>query len=71
MTTPNFDILQLSIPQSIHILDVETQGKIFNYLSQLSLKEKKVFVIAHQHLGTSFDILRSNGYDSWIKKKHT
>ena len=71
MTTPNFDIFQLSIPQSIHILDVETQGKIFNYLSQLSPKEKKVFVIAHQHLGTSFDILRSNGYDSWIKKNHT
>lgn len=71
MTTPNFDSLQLSIPQSIHILDVETQGKIFIYLSQLSPKEKKVFVIAHQHLGTSFDILRSNGYDDWVKKNHT
>ena len=67
---PNFDILQLSIPQSIYILDVETQEKIFNYLSQLSSKEKKVFVIAHQHLGTSFDILRSNGYDAWVKKNH-
>ena len=70
MTTPNFDILQLIIPQSIHKLDAETQGKIFNYLSQLSPKEKKVFVIAHQYLGTSFDILRSNGYDIWLKKNH-
>ena len=37
------------------------------YLEQLSPQERKAYDIAKSHLGTSFNILRSNGYKSWIK----
>ena len=39
------------------------------YLKQLTPQEKKAHDIAKSHLGTSFDILRSNGYKSWINKQ--
>jgi hypothetical protein len=39
------------------------------YLTQLTPQEIKAHNIAKSHLGTSFDILRSNGYKAWIKKQ--
>ena len=39
------------------------------YLEQLTPQERKAHDIAKSHLGTSFNILRSNGYKSWIKKQ--
>jgi hypothetical protein len=67
MTTPNFSNLNLLIPNSISYLSYDKQLKIYNYLEQLNDFDKKTYTIAINHLGTSFDILRSNGYISWIK----
>jgi hypothetical protein len=39
------------------------------YWNQLSIQEKKAFLIAKNHLGTSFHIEKSNGYHEWLKKK--
>lgn len=39
------------------------------YLSTLSEKEYKAYKIAESHLGTSFDLIKSNGYLKWLKKK--
>jgi len=39
------------------------------YLQQLTPQERKAHDIAKSHLGTSFNVLRSNGYKSWIKKQ--
>jgi hypothetical protein len=39
------------------------------YLSTLSEKEYKAYKIAEAHLGTSFDLLKSNGYLKWKKQK--
>jgi len=39
------------------------------YLTQLTPQERKAHDIAKSHLGTSFDILRSNGYKAWINKQ--
>ena len=39
------------------------------YLKQLTPQERKAHDIAKSHLGTSFDILRSNGYKAWINKQ--
>lgn len=41
------------------------------YLEQLKPQERKAYDIAKSHLGTSFDILRSNGYKVWIKKQES
>lgn len=39
------------------------------YISTLSEKEFKAYKIAESHLGTSFDLLKSNGYLNWLKLK--
>jgi len=39
------------------------------YLKQLTPQERKAHDIAKSHLGTSFDILRSNGYKVWMNKQ--
>ena len=40
------------------------------YISSLSEMERKALQIAMEHLGTSFDIRRSNGYQEWIKSNN-
>jgi hypothetical protein len=42
--------------------------KIIAYITQLTETEKQAYMIAFQHLGTSFNILNSNGYKDYIKK---
>ena len=44
------------------------QDKIIAYINQLNETEKQAYMIAYQHLGTSFNILNSNGYKKYIKK---
>ena len=39
------------------------------YINQLTEKERKVLTIAKEHLGTSFNLLKSNGYKRWLKDK--
>jgi hypothetical protein len=39
------------------------------YISQLSETEKKAMKIAKEHLGTSFNIRKSNGFLNYIKIK--
>ena len=67
MSTFTFSTLNLSIPESILKLNSEQQYIVFRYLEQLNDFDRKAYTIAKNHLGTSFDILRSNGYISWIK----
>ena len=64
----NDELNKLQLPISDEILhsDEETKKKVFQYLSQLTEVEKKTYIIAYSHLGTSFDILRSNGYSRWV-----
>lgn len=39
------------------------------YLKSLTEKEYKAYEIAKSHLGTSFDLKKSNGYLDWLKKQ--
>jgi hypothetical protein len=39
------------------------------YLNQLTIQEKKAYLIAKVHLGTSFNLAKSNGFNEWLKKK--
>jgi hypothetical protein len=45
------------------------QSNLDKYMSQLSHIEKKAFFIAQEHLGSSFNILKSNGYLDWLKSQ--
>jgi hypothetical protein len=62
-----FKNLNIVIPESVHKLDIEKQKDIYNYLNQMNEFEKKAYLIAMNHLGTSFNILKSNGYKEWKK----
>ena len=42
---------------------------IEEYISQLTEVEKIAYEIAKEHLGSSFNIYRSNGFKEWLKKK--
>jgi len=47
----------------------EIHLEIKAYLEQLSTVEKKAYNIAKEHLGSSFHVLRSNGFIDWKKKQ--
>jgi hypothetical protein len=41
--------------------------KIHKFIASLTPDEKKAMLIATDHLGTSFDIVRCNHYQIWVK----
>jgi hypothetical protein len=57
------------LPDNFYQYSLEIQENIIKYISQLTPIEKKAFYIAKQHLGSSFNILRSNDYIEWSKSK--
>ena len=54
---------------NMKIYSDEEQNEIVEYLKQLDETQKKTYLIAKNHLGTSFNILRSNGFKEWKNKK--
>jgi hypothetical protein len=46
--------------------DVEIP-KIHKFIASLCPDEKKAMLIAMDHLGSSFDIVRCNHYQTWVK----
>ena len=42
---------------------------IQEFLDSLTDKQRKVFEIAKEHMESSYDIKRSNGYLTWLKNK--
>lgn len=66
----NFETLQLPISDNLEKLYSEEQTKeIIQYLSEMNEDEKIAYKIAFQHLGTSFNVYRSNGFINWKKNK--
>jgi len=63
----NFKTTGLIIPESVLKLSLEKQTEVYNYLIQMSESQKKAYIIAKDHLGTSFNILKSNGFSEWKK----
>ena len=55
------------LPDNFYKYDKDLQDSIKNYLNQLDIIEKKAYIIGKQHLGTSFNIVKSNGYINWQK----
>jgi hypothetical protein len=65
----NFETLNIQIPNIIKNYSLEKQREIFDYLSELDDINKKGYNIAFEHLGSSFDICRSNGFQKWKQTK--
>jgi hypothetical protein len=47
----------------------DVQESILKYLEQLGDKERIAYSIAKEHLGTSFNVLKSIGYITWKKEQ--
>jgi hypothetical protein len=65
----NFTSLNLPISSLIQNYSIELQRDIHAYLSQLDDINRKAYCIAYEHLGTSFNIARSNGFKDWKHKQ--
>jgi hypothetical protein len=45
------------------------QQLVAEYMAQLSDIERKACAIAKDHLGSSFNIVKSNGFNDWLKER--
>jgi hypothetical protein len=57
----------IPIPSIVDSYDDIKQKEIYHYLMDLMNNEqqKKAYVIAFEHLGSSFNIYKSNGFKEW------
>lgn len=65
----DFECLNMKYSDIIKTYPIEKQREIFEYLSQLDEHNRKAYDIAYCHLGTSFNIARSNGFKAWLSSK--
>jgi len=65
----DFKSLNLPIPESTKLYSIEQQREMFQYLSEMDDLERKGYEIAVNHLVSSFNIYRSNGFIEWKKSK--
>ena len=68
-TSINFKDLNLPIPENLYVYNTNDQSLVFNYLKQMNAVERQTYLIAIDHLGSSFNIIKSNGYQEWLDKK--
>lgn len=57
----------LKLPPSFELYDSKVQETIIRYLKHLDVIERQAYTIGMSHLGSSFNIVKSNGYNDWIK----
>lgn len=60
--------LGLNLPFNFENYQLNIQESIVEYLKHLNPIERKAYIIAKQHLGSSFNLTKSNGYIEWKKK---
>lgn len=61
-------MLSIVLPTNFEKYETEMQTLLVEYLSQLNSIEKKAYMIAKDHLGSSFNIAKSNGFCNWKKE---
>lgn len=65
----NFDSLNMKISELVKKYPIEQQREILEYLTEMDEHNRKAYDIAYNHLGTSFNIARSNGFKEWLAHK--
>ena len=65
----NFESLNIPIPEAVKKYSLEKKREIFEYLSEMDELNKVGYKIAFNHLESSFDICRSNGFKEWQHSK--
>ena len=59
--------MSIELPPQFNQYTIPIQENVMQYLQQLTPIQKKAYTIAKRHLGSSFDIIKSNGYIQWLK----
>lgn len=59
--------LGLELPNQFKNYDENTQTLVINYLKHLDTIERKAYTIGKAHLGSSFNVIKSNGFIDWKK----
>jgi hypothetical protein len=65
------DTTKLPVPNYLYkneYITTETKQHIYEYLSYMTPFEQKAYLIAFNHLDSSFHITKSNGYKEWLEK---
>jgi hypothetical protein len=65
----DFYLLNIPLPELVKQYPIEKQQEIYEYLSQMDEHHKQAYLIAYNHLGSSFNIYKSNGFKEWKDKK--
>ena len=65
-----FENLDIPIPEIVNKYDDQKQKEIYEYLYTLNETHKKAYLIANSHLGSSFNIYKSNGFKEWKQNKN-
>ena len=65
----NFETLNIEIPELIKQCSPEQKKEIYDYLTDMDDHHRKAYEIALDHLGSSFNIYRSNGFKEWKQSK--
>jgi hypothetical protein len=60
--------LGVELPMQFQYYDIITQQLIINYIKQMNSIEKLAYKIGKEHLGSSFNVLKSNGFNNWKKQ---
>ena len=60
----------IELPNNFETYDDSVKESVVKYLKQLNRIEKQAYTIGKSHLGTSFNVLKSNGYNDWLKKQN-
>ena len=60
--------LGLELPNNFEQYDDTIKYLIVRYLEQLNSIERIAYGIGKEHLGSSFNVVKSNGFNNWKKK---
>ena len=61
--------LGLELPNNFENYSEETQELIIKYLKHLDKIGRQAYSIGKKHLGTSFNVVKSNGFLYWKKNQ--
>ena len=68
MNRPEIELeIGLELPSLFEKYDVEVQESVIKYLKYLNKIERQAYTIGKSHLGSSFNIVNSNGFVDWKK----
>jgi len=58
----------LNYPDNFDSLSKNLQNEVISYLKSMDERQLKAYLIAKEHLGSSFNIFKSNGFKEWKSK---